>query len=253
MTHHLTILTGASRGMGAAMAEQLIDQGHALVCIARKTNPALQARSAAKGTRLAQWEHDLAAPAAVAERLRAFLAQTEQATLASLTLINNAGVVSRLGPVQDADAADLINALRVGLEAPALLCAAFLRATDAWSVPRRILNISSGLGRRAMAGGASYCAAKAGLDHFSRSVALDEARKPQGARICSLAPGVIDTDMQTQLRGGDAERFPDAQNFVALKEGGKLWSPQEAAVKVLAYLERADFGSNPVADVRDAA
>ena len=98
----------------------------------------------------------------------------------------------------------------------------------------------------------AYCAAKAGMDHFTRCLALDEARKPHGARVCSLAPGVIDTDMQTQLRSANAAQFPDAHNFAQLKAGGQLTSPADAAVRVLAWLERRDFGNPPVADVRDA-
>jgi NAD(P)-dependent dehydrogenase (short-subunit alcohol dehydrogenase family) len=115
-----------------------------------------------------------------------------------------------------------------------------------------VLNISSGLGRRAMAGSASYCAAKAGMDHFSRAVALEEAAKPNGARIVSLASGVIATDMQVQLRSADPVQFPDRSAFEQLLAQGQLASPDEAARKVLAYLARADFGSQPVGDVRDA-
>jgi NAD(P)-dependent dehydrogenase (short-subunit alcohol dehydrogenase family) len=83
-------------------------------------------------------------------------------------------------------------------------------------------------------------------------VALDEAIKPHGAKVCSLAPGVIDTDMQVQLRGASPEAFPDQQNFANLKSGGQLTSPADAAARVLAWLDRADFGTHPVADVRDA-
>ena len=155
-------------------------------------------------------------------------------------------------PLRDAAPADLANALRVGLEAPMQLTAAFLHATRAWPGVRKVLNISSGLGRRAMASQAAYCAAKAGMDHFTRCLALDEAAKAHGASVCSLAPGVIDTDMQIQLRGASAADFPDVQNFAALKSGGMLTTPAAAAARVLAWLERADFGSNPVADVRDA-
>jgi NAD(P)-dependent dehydrogenase (short-subunit alcohol dehydrogenase family) len=117
---------------------------------------------------------------------------------------------------------------------------------------RKVLNISSGLGRRAMAAQAPYCAAKAGLDNFSRAVALDEAARSRGARIVSLAPGVIDTDMQTLLRSADAAKFPDREAFVGLKTSGQLAAPEATAAKVLAYLERADFGRNVVADIRDA-
>ena len=128
-----------------------------------------------------------------------------------------------------------------------LLSAAFLRATQSWAVPRKLLNISSGLGRRPMASQAAYCAAKAGMDHFTRCVALEEARRPNGAKVCSLAPGVIDTDMQVQLRSADATRFPDVGNFVGMKEKGVLSTPGEAAASVLAFLARPDFGSNPMA------
>ena len=113
-------------------------------------------------------------------------------------------------------------ALRVGPEAPALLSAAFLRATRGWQGSKRVLNISSGLGRRAMAGQASYCAVKAGLDHLSRAIALDEAQQANGARAVSLAPGVIDTDMQVQLRGAGPEGFPDHELFVQMHSGGQL-------------------------------
>ena len=106
-----------------------------------------------------------------------------------------------------------------------LLTGAFLRATAAWKAQRKVLNISSGLGRRPMASQAAYCAAKAGMDHFTRCVALEEAAAPNGAKICSLAPGVIDTDMQVQLRGADASRFPDIGTFIGLKDKGVLASP----------------------------
>jgi len=253
MSQHLFILTGASRGMGLAMAEQLLHPDHRLLCISRHSNEALAAQAQARGASLLQWQADLLDGARVARRLQDWLAAQNPAELASATLINNAGVIARISPLGQADAQDLANALRVGLEAPMQLSAAFIGGTDAWGVPRKVLNISSGLGRRAMASQAAYCAAKAGMDHFTRCLALDEALKPAGARVCSLAPGVIDTDMQVQLRGASGQDFPDQGNFQQLKDKGLLSSPQQAATQVLAYLKRPDFGANPVADVRDPA
>jgi hypothetical protein len=116
-------------------------------------------------------------------------------------------------------------ALRVGVEAPMLLSSAFLGATQGWNAVRKVLNISSGLGRRAMASSATYCAAKAGMDHFTRCMALEEALLPNGARVCSLAPGVIDTDMQDQLRHADALLFPDRAMFEGMHVNGQLSSP----------------------------
>ena len=250
MQQTLTILTGASRGMGLAMAEQLLQPGALLLCISRKSDAALELLAAERGARLEQWQADLADAAPVAERLRTWLQAQDPEALQSATLINNAGVISSLAPLRDGQSADLANALRVGLEAPMLLCAAFLSVTRNWTVTRKVLNISSGLGRRAMASSASYCAAKAGMDHFTRSLALEEALQAKGAKVCSLAPGVIATDMQVQLRTAKANDFPDLGNFQAMHERGMLSTPAEAATRILAYLDRADFGAEPVADVR---
>jgi NAD(P)-dependent dehydrogenase (short-subunit alcohol dehydrogenase family) len=249
---HLTVLTGASRGMGQAMAQQLLAAGHDLLCIARKPDEDLAARAAAAGLHCEQWAQDLARPAPVAARLVTWLQGEGARNYATVTLINNAGLVPRIAPLGEIPALELADALRVDLEAPMLLTGAFLRATAGWSARRKVLNISSGLGRRAMASQAAYCGAKAGMDHFTRCVALEEALQANGARVCSLAPGVIDTDMQVQLRGADPARFPDIGNFTGMKDKGMLSSPQDAAAKVLAFLARPDFGSNPVADVRDA-
>jgi len=122
--------------------------------------------------------------------------------------------------------------------------------TRQWRVARRVLNISSGLGRRPMASQSAYCAAKADMDHFTRCLAHDEARHANGAKVVSLAPGVIDTDMQRQLRQAKPEDFTDQVDFAQLTEAGHLTSAQEAARRVLRYLQRADFGCDPVADVR---
>lgn len=246
MNTSLSIVTGASRGLGRAVAEQLLERGHQVITISRKPPEGLAS------PRLQHWASDLADAAPLAARLRDWLAGQGPSAFGALNLINNAGVVSQLAPLGQIAASDLANAVRVGLEAPMLLTSAFLAATHGWNVPRKVVLVSSGLGRRAMAGSASYCAAKAGLDHLARAVALEEAASPSGARIVSLAPGVIDTDMQVQLRSADAARFPERERFIGLQANGQLDSPAQAAAKLLAYLDRADFGSNPVGDVRDA-
>ena len=234
------------------MAQQLLQAGHTLLCISRHADASLSQHVSA-GASLSQWSHDLADSLALAARLDAWLAAQDPARHASVTLINNAAVIAPIAPLQGYapdELAALALALRVDLEAPMLLSAAFLRATAHWALPRRVLNISSGLGRRAMASQATYCAAKAGMDHFTRCLAMEQQALPNGARVCSLAPGVIDTDMQATLRTADPARFADAGSFAALKSRGMLASSESAARAVLAYLGRPDFGAQPVADVR---
>jgi NAD(P)-dependent dehydrogenase (short-subunit alcohol dehydrogenase family) len=249
---HLFIVTGSSRGLGAALVAQLLQPGHAVLGMARQQNADLQAQAGAAGVALTQWPVDLAEPLQSAERLADWLAGFDPARLRSATLINNAGVVGVPAPLAQVPLAELAQASRVGLEAALLLSASFLAATSAWpATTRRVLNISSGLGRRAMAGSAAYCGAKAGMDHFSRAVALEEAARPNGARIVSMAPGVIDTDMQAQLRGADATQFPERERFAQLHAQGQLMSPADCARQLLARLARDDFGREVIADIRE--
>ncbi len=233
---HLYVITGSSRGLGAGLVRQLAQPGHTVIGIARNADPALPAE---------QWTLDLADPLPAAERLQAWL--RSHGGWASATLINNAALLSAPGPLAATDLGQLSAALRVGLEAPALLSRVFLAETTA--VPtRRVLNISSGLGRRAMAGSAGYCAVKAGLDHLSRALALEEP----DVGVVSLAPGVIDTDMQVQLRGADPARFPEQTRFQGLKDGGQLQTADDTAAAIVRFLMRPDFGKTVVADIRDA-
>jgi benzil reductase ((S)-benzoin forming) len=250
MTQHLYILTGASRGMGLAMAQQLLQPGHFLLCLSRHTNPQLAADAARLTCPLEQHALDLQDSVGAAAWLSQWLAAQPAGRFDTATLINNAGVIPPIAPLSASDPRQLSHALRVGLEAPLLLTGAFLGATEGWGLPRKVLNISSGLGRRPMASQAAYCAAKAGMDHFTRCLALDEAIKPHGAKVCSLAPGVIDTDMQVQLRSTPSDAFPDQAGFMNLKTQGQLSSPAEAAQRVLAKLAHPDFGQLAVDDVR---
>ncbi|WPB59174.1 SDR family NAD(P)-dependent oxidoreductase [Xylophilus sp. GOD-11R] len=248
---HLYIVTGASRGLGQAIARQLLTAGNTVLCISRSADPALEAHAASAGADFHAWQADLTDAAPVAARLVQWLQSCDEAHHTGATLINNAALLPAVVPLRDAAAADTIAALRVGLEAPMLLTSAFLSATRTWQSPRKVLNISSGLGRRPMASQSAYCALKAGMDMFTRCAALDEALQPHGARLCSLAPGVIDTGMQQHLRGSDPKAFPDVARFAGLHASGQLASAEATARAVLQRLARPDFGDEPIADVRD--
>ena len=246
-----TIITGTSTGLGEAMAELLLRGGVHVLGVARRTSDRLTQVASEPGSgHLEQWTVDLVEAQAVAMRVSHWLEHLPVTGLQRIDLINNAASIPTVAPLSDVPAAELARTLRVGLEAPLMLTAAFIKATETWSIPKRVLNISSGLGRRPMASQAAYCAIKAGLDHATRCIALDEGAKTYGVRISSMAPGVIETGMQSWLRAADPALFPDQPNFVTLHTSGSLTAPLEAAQQVLARLDRADFGTDPVSDVR---
>ncbi|HTN48778.1 MAG TPA: SDR family NAD(P)-dependent oxidoreductase [Burkholderiaceae bacterium] len=246
-TRRLYIVTGASRGLGAALAEQLLADDVLLLTLSRRPDAALATRAAAGGARLEQWAIDIGHDIGAAARLEAWLHGHSATGLRSAALINNAGVVGHVGSITLSRADELAAVLRINLEAPLLLTAAFLRATRGWTLDKRVLNISSGAAQRPITGWTAYCASKAGLDMFTRTAAQDEALLPNPARLVALAPGVIDTDMQAQLRAADGSGFPDQPRFVEYHSTGQLVTPAWAAERVLAFLADAAFGSEPVA------
>lgn len=237
------ILTGHSRGLGAAIAEALLARGVAVLGLARGSNPAL---AAAYPQLLREQSLDLADSAAVA----AWLAGDGWRHCADgtepLLLINNAGMLQPVGPlsVQDADA--IVRAVSLNVTLPLLLSSTLAKARAGREL--RILHVSSGAARSAYAGWSLYCATKAALDQHARAVALDDS---PGIKICSLAPGVIDTDMQAEIRAGSAELFPSLDRFKGLKADGNLAAPAVAAAKLVDYLLSTAYGSQPVADLRD--
>lgn len=121
---NLYIITGASRGMGQAMARQLILPGNQLICISRQQSTELDELAAQQRVPLEQWHCDLADAAPVADQLQFWLSSRERA-FESIHLVNNAGVIPAIAPLSDVPAADLVRAMRVGIEAPILLTAAF--------------------------------------------------------------------------------------------------------------------------------
>jgi NAD(P)-dependent dehydrogenase (short-subunit alcohol dehydrogenase family) len=162
-------------------------------------------------------------------------------------LVNNAGVLKPIGPLDLQEPLGVSRAISVNVGAALMLSAAFV-ATTSKASERRILHISSGAGRHAYAGWSVYCASKAALDQHARAVALD--RTPR-LRICSLAPGIIDTDMQAEIRATTSDRFPDRERFVAFKREGALHDPSERGREIVDFLLSASFGREPVADLRD--
>lgn len=238
------ILTGHTRGIGASIAAELLSRRIPVLGLARKQNAEL-------GTRhpdlLAQVALDLSDTDAVAgwlagEALRSYLKDCK-----SVLLINNAGIVQPIGPLALQDAAGIARAVALNVAAPLMLSSAVVAATPD-AAERRILHVSSGAARTAYPGWSVYCATKAALDHHARAVVLD---KTPSLKICSLAPGVIDTDMQAELRATTLERFPIRERFDAMKRDGALTSPEACAKRLVDYLLSDAFGQDPVADLRD--
>ncbi len=152
-------------------------------------------------------------------------------------MINNAGVIGQIERISEQVQSDIVSTLQVNSIAPMILCQFVLRSFPDTS-PLTIVNISSGAGKRPIPGWASYCASKAALDLFSRTIYLEEKEKNRLLRVYSVAPGVVDTPMQEQIRRADPNSFSAHPLFLALKEKNELTSVEKVVEKLMALLSK---------------
>jgi benzil reductase ((S)-benzoin forming) len=230
------ILTGHTHGLGAALHSELSARRIPVLGLARGTSAVASQQvqiDLASTQALQDW---LAGP-----QLRAYLDDCDMALL-----INNAGMVQPVGAPGNQETAQVAMAVSLNVAAPLMLAAAVARIMAGRQ--SRIVHISSGAGSGAYPGWSVYCATKAALDHHARAVALDAV---PGLRVCSLAPGVIDTAMQEEIRTTPLERFPMRERFIVLKASGALTPADECARKVVAYALADGFGTTPVDDLRN--
>lgn len=233
------IVTGHSRGLGEGIARALLARGAQVMGIARHGNPALAG------------VHEVALDLADAAALQAWLEGGELAAFlggaTSALLVNNAGVVQPVGAPGTQGSARLALAVSVNVTAALVLTDAFVAATRGCP-DRRVAHVSSGAGRAPYSGWSIYCATKAALDMHARAVALDAL---PGLAIASIAPGVIDTAMQAEIRNTPEQDFPAIGRFIALKQDGALADPNTAGAQLVEYATGRHFGSTPLADLRD--
>lgn len=215
------VITGASRGLGAGLAEELARRGMRLGLCARGA-PAL-----ADGPDVVAARLDVRDAAAV-ERFAAEVA----ARLGPIDLwINNAGVLEPIRPLCDAPVDEWTRHIEVNVLGVAWGSAAFCRHRRAVGPGGTLVNVSSGAGRKGYFGWSAYCAGKAAVDRLSECLALEE--KAAGTRVLSVAPGIIETRMQEQIRASSAADFPEVERFVRMKEEDRFSSPAWVAARLL--------------------
>lgn len=234
------IITGTSRGLGQAIAEQLLAPDHLLISVSRNRNEELLAKSG----NVRHIPHDLNQTDRLEDLMFQVFDSLDRSRLEGIYLINNAGVVSPLTNVELGDPSAITANVHINLLAPILLSSLFIRYTRDLQVEKRIINISSGSAQNVLPGMSVYCATKAGLDVFTKCIGLEQADGPGAVKIVSVWPGMIDTALQQEARSRDSSQFAAAGLFHTAKENGMLASPEQMAGKVIKLLfEEVEQGS----------
>jgi len=245
------IITGASRGIGRALALEAARGGADLVTLSRSEAADLQAQSRALGVSHTHYSADLSNPALVLELNKALFQALEGKDYRKIILINNAGQLQPVAPCGKAEEAVMVQAMNVNSIAPMILSSGLIRHCKAQGISGSILNISSGAARNPYAGWSAYCSSKAALDMFTACVALEQEQAYPSVRILSLGPGTVDTAMQEAIRDVDPANFPMKAKFIRLHEEQRLTRTDDVARKLMRALASDELPSGTISDLRD--
>jgi 2-deoxy-D-gluconate 3-dehydrogenase len=216
------IVTGASRGLGAAMAQALAVAGADLVLVARGRTTALQKSIAAAGRRSVAVAADVGDPGAAAQIVAAAYAEFGRADI----LVNNAGIIRR-APLLEFTEADWSDVLRTNLDGAFRLSQRFAVEAVARKRPSKIINIASMLSFQGGVRVVSYTASKSALAGLTRAMANELAAS--GINVNAIAPGYMATDNTAALRA-DAARN---QSILDRIPAGRWGQPEDLAGAVV--------------------
>lgn len=235
----LVAITGASSGLGLALAKTVPFPAH-LVDLSRSGPPDDDI------------EHigvDLSDPSSWS------LVRTEVMRLVAehqperAVFIHAAGTLTPIGFAGEVDTGAYASNVMLNSASGQVLGHVFLEAIHGRSGLFDVVMISSGAARSIYPGWSSYGAGKAALDQWVRNVGAEQ-RERGGVRVSAIAPGVVATAMQAQIRESSESDFPDVDRFHELHEEGRLSEPEVAAAKIWAAIERG-IETGSVVDIRD--
>lgn len=240
MTESLVWISGASAGIGRALAETIPFDAW-VIDISRS--------GGAPGS-----EHlpaDLADPGSWSAVEAHFLAQLGSFGGDRVVFVHNAGTIEPIGFAGEVDSQAYRRNALLNAAAPQVLGHAFLfaLAESLFAGDAHLLMVTSGAARTPYPGWSGYCAGKAATDHWVRTVGEEQRQRARGCRVVAVAPGVVATQMQEQIRRTDEMQFPAVQKFRDLHEHGELRDPHDAARGIWSVLDR-DLDNGAVVDLR---
>lgn len=232
----LAILTGGSKGLGAALCDTYLARGYELVEFSRSGSTPYSVKL------------DLSDPHAAGRVFSEHLMRLAASRYDEIVAVNNAATLVPIGAASKKDADELIINMNVNIVSSVLFISRLIAAFQEHTCRKSIVNISSGASHKPYAGWSLYCTSKAGIEHFVRAVAVEQEREAHPFQLVNIAPGVVDTEMQGCIRSSNEKDFPSIQRFIDLKNSGSLRSPQEVAA-VIAYIVDDGFANGSHIDV----
>lgn len=207
------LITGTSSGIGAALAERFLSSGNTLFCISRSNNADLIQKAKNIGIPMTYTIADLLIPETASNFMQKSFSAISSPT-EPIILINNAGVISPVKPIIGMDEKSMKEHYDINFFTPAILTSCFMQQTAMLKNPTVILNISSGAAYIPYEGWSMYGSSKAALNMFTKIAGMEWKRA--NSKIFALAPGIVESKLQEQIRNTDETLFPEKETFVKL-------------------------------------
>jgi benzil reductase ((S)-benzoin forming) len=249
----LVIVTGASRGLGAALARHTAGPTTTQLLSARSQDEleAVVSECRGRGASVQGVVADLSHAEGFA-RIERALQSIDLSKLSRALLINNASQVTPIKPIFELHEAEVQQAVQLNFLSPLCLTAAFLRQLYAMPhVQGEVLNISSGVSLNPLTGWAVYCATKAAVNMTTRLVSEETRGWSKPVRAVAINPGPLDTEMQAVIRGAAESDFPEVERFRALHRERRLIDPAIAARRALDLFAQNPFPHGQFVDLKD--
>jgi benzil reductase ((S)-benzoin forming) len=208
----ILIVTGGSKGIGKGIVEAYLSEGFQVYSISRTKNDEFKA--------VTQIEFDLGKTNSIKYLLTGVFENFKSTEVEKITLINNAGTLGQIGNIEAIT--DIEKTVQLNTVAPLILTSTFISLTKNWGCEKKIINISSGAAQKPYDGWSIYCATKAAIDMMTKAVAIEQDSLENGVKIIAIYPGVVDTEMQAQIRQSDKESFASIDRFLELKATNSL-------------------------------
>jgi benzil reductase ((S)-benzoin forming) len=237
MTETLVWISGASSGIGKALATTLPWENARLIGVSRRPPPA--------GEHL---EADLAEPRSWETVRRSFERELGGWSGSRVVFVHAAGVVGPIGFAGEVETDACSRSVILNSAAPQVLGQMFLAAARHVDARRQLVMLTSGAASSIYPGWAPYGAGKAAVDQWVRDVGAEQELRG-GVELIAVAPGTVDTGMQELIRETAEKDFPQRQKFVDLHESGKLADPERVAQDIWALLDRG-LENGAVVDLR---
>ncbi|MFC4103448.1 SDR family NAD(P)-dependent oxidoreductase [Paenibacillus xanthanilyticus] len=241
MKQSVVLITGASRGIGEALALALLSRGDCVVGLSRGVSEETIAHE-----RFMALNVDLSSLAEVEMAMHRLFETLTPDGLDSITLINNAAALAPLAPIEACAANDIASHLHVSTAAPTVLTSLFLHKTAEWPVPRTVAIMTSGFAGIPAASMSLYCASKAFLNMFVRCVREEQRLSPRPARVIAIDPGMAETDMQVFARSRQDESFPMGALLRQAHDAGQVLAPRDVAARIVRLLDEREADEQPV-------